>query len=70
MRAASGRAGREIIAATLDWEDEDRFDMLKDKREATTDCTEVEAKSLNDGRASVVAQFEFKRSHYQSVQIS
>jgi hypothetical protein len=44
MRATSGRAGREMMAAVFDKGDEVELGMLKDRKK---DCTEIEDDSLN-----------------------
>jgi hypothetical protein len=44
MRATSGRAGREMMAAVFDKDDEVELGMLEDRKK---DCTEIDGENLN-----------------------
>jgi hypothetical protein len=44
MRATSGRAGREMMAAVFDKDDEVELGMLEDRKK---DCTEIKAENRN-----------------------
>jgi len=49
VRATSGRAGREMIAAIFFAEDEGELGMMKDGKK---DCTESESKTLTQEAAN------------------
>ena len=47
MRATSDLAGRDMMAATLEWEDDDKIAMVNGRKK---DCTESKGKTLNRKR--------------------